>query len=252
MRRRRLTPLFALSEEVTRETLHIFCTHTSHSVLAGDSFSNSHGLNHDRMGNGMTFMAEMPSVSGSVGGLDGPRRENYVFVTPVEVDSDGGYLSHDVSRRGHRSRRSLSSSLHYRLSAFGHDMHLDLRPSAVVGPGFTVQALGPGGISVLATDDDHEGFRNCLYQGFVRNLSASSVAVSTCSGLELSGPGRTHTFLDTSHTSQNQVDTTQCHKNHTCIYHFAAIPPLTSCSRGCPALLSPVCPASASPLVCGN
>lgn len=105
---------------------------------------------------------------------------DYVFVTPVEVDSDGGYLSHDVSRRSHRSRRSLSSSLHYRLSAFGRDMHLDLRPSPVVGPGFTVQTLGPDGIATVTGD---AGLRDCLYQGFIRNLSASSAAISTCSGL---------------------------------------------------------------------
>ncbi|KAM7014738.1 A disintegrin and metalloproteinase with thrombospondin motifs 18 isoform 1-T1 [Tautogolabrus adspersus] len=136
------------------KTLHIYCSHTSHTVSAGfSSSSDSHGLNHD-----------------------------YVFVTPVEVDSGGGYLTHDVSRQSHRSRRSVSSSssLHYRLSAFGQDMHLDLRPSSVVGPGFTVQTLGSDGI---ATVMDDTGFHNCLYQGFIRNLSASSAAISTCSGL---------------------------------------------------------------------
>uniref|UniRef100_A0A3P9MFP5 ADAM metallopeptidase with thrombospondin type 1 motif 18 n=1 Tax=Oryzias latipes TaxID=8090 RepID=A0A3P9MFP5_ORYLA len=130
------------------KTLHIYCTH---SVLASSSFSSSHGLNHD-----------------------------YIIVTPVEVDSDGAYLTHDVGRRSHRSRRSLSSSLHYSFSAFGQDLHLDLRPSSVVGPGFTVQTLGSGGISTVTGD---AGFRNCLYQGFIRNLSESSAAISTCSGL---------------------------------------------------------------------
>ena len=105
---------------------------------------------------------------------------DYTFVIPVEVDSDGGYLTHDVTRQSQRSRRSLSSSLHYRLSAFGQDMHLDLRPSSVVGPGFTVQRLGSDGITTVMGD---AGFHNCLYQGFIRNLSASSAAISTCSGL---------------------------------------------------------------------
>uniref|UniRef100_A0A7N6FJE3 ADAM metallopeptidase with thrombospondin type 1 motif, 18 n=1 Tax=Anabas testudineus TaxID=64144 RepID=A0A7N6FJE3_ANATE len=103
-----------------------------------------------------------------------------MFVTPVEVDSEGVYLTHDVTRRSHRSRRSLSSSLHYRLSAFGQDMHLDLRPSSVVGPGFSVQTLGSDGIVTVMND---AGFHNCLYQGFIRNLSASTAAISTCSGL---------------------------------------------------------------------
>ncbi|KAI9517933.1 hypothetical protein NQZ68_001102 [Dissostichus eleginoides] len=132
-------------------TLHIYCSQTSHTVTASYSSSDSHGLNHD-----------------------------YVFVTPVEVDSDGGYLTHDLTRRSHRSKRSLSSSLHYRLSAFGQDMYLDLQPSTVVGPGFTVQTLGSNGI---ATVMDDVGFHNCFYQGFIRNLSASSAAISTCSGL---------------------------------------------------------------------
>lgn len=105
---------------------------------------------------------------------------DYIIVTPVEVDSDGAYLTHDIGRRIHRSRRSLSSSLHYSFSAFGQDLHLDLRPSSVVGPGFTVQTLGSGGISTVTGD---AGFRNCLYQGFIRNLSESSAAISTCSGL---------------------------------------------------------------------
>lgn len=103
-----------------------------------------------------------------------------MFVTPVEVDSDGTYLTHDVTRRGRRSRRSLSLSLHYRLSAFGQDMYLDLLPSSVVGPGFTVQTVGLDGISTVIGD---EGLHHCLYQGFIRNVSASSAAISTCSGL---------------------------------------------------------------------
>lgn len=105
---------------------------------------------------------------------------DYVFVTPVEVDSNGGYLTHDVTRRSHRSRRSLSSSVHYRLSAFGQDMHLDLHLSSVVGPGFTVQSFGLNGITTLMEDD---GLYRCLYQGFIRNLSSSLAAISTCSGL---------------------------------------------------------------------
>uniref|UniRef100_A0A668AZS1 ADAM metallopeptidase with thrombospondin type 1 motif 18 n=1 Tax=Myripristis murdjan TaxID=586833 RepID=A0A668AZS1_9TELE len=96
------------------------------------------------------------------------------------VDAAGTYLTHDVTRRSHRSRRSLSPSLHYQLSAFGRDMHLDLRPSSVVGPGFTVQTLGSQGITSVKGD---AGFHSCLYQGFIRNLSASSAAISTCSGL---------------------------------------------------------------------
>ncbi|XP_033847617.1 A disintegrin and metalloproteinase with thrombospondin motifs 18 isoform X1 [Periophthalmus magnuspinnatus] len=131
------------------KTLHVYCSHTG-------AASDSQGLNHD-----------------------------YVFVSPVEVDSEGLYLSHDLSRNSHRSRRSLSSfspssSLHYHLSAFGRDMQLDLRPSSVVGPGFTVQTLSSGGISTVTVDS---AYHSCLYQGIVHNVSSSSAAISTCAGL---------------------------------------------------------------------
>ena len=110
-----------------------------------------------------------------------------MFVTPVEVDTEGAYVSHDVSRRGRRSRRSSplapGAPVHYRLSAFGRDLQLDLRPSGVVGPGFTVQAVGSEGITTVMDEEEEEGFHRCLYQGFIRNLSDSSVALSTCSGL---------------------------------------------------------------------
>uniref|UniRef100_A0AAQ5YK27 ADAM metallopeptidase with thrombospondin type 1 motif, 18 n=1 Tax=Amphiprion ocellaris TaxID=80972 RepID=A0AAQ5YK27_AMPOC len=133
------------------KTLHMYCSHASNTISASYSSSSSHGLNHD-----------------------------YVFVTPVEVDSEGTYLTHNVTSQRHRSRRSLSPSLHYRLSAFGQDMHLDLRPSSVVGPGFTVQTISSEGIAMVMDD---AGFHNCLYQGFIRNHSSSSAAISTCSGL---------------------------------------------------------------------
>ncbi|XP_020797306.2 A disintegrin and metalloproteinase with thrombospondin motifs 18 isoform X1 [Boleophthalmus pectinirostris] len=131
------------------KTLHVYCSHTG-------AASDSQGLNHD-----------------------------YVFVSPVEVDSEGLYLSHDLSRHSHRSRRSLSSlsppsSLHYHLSAFGRDMQLDLRPSSVVGPGFTVQTLSADGVSTVKGDP---AYHNCLYQGIVHNVSSSSAAISTCAGL---------------------------------------------------------------------
>ncbi|XP_051918407.1 A disintegrin and metalloproteinase with thrombospondin motifs 18 [Hippocampus zosterae] len=142
------------------KTLHICCTHASiHTVSANyfsssaSSSSTSHGLNHD-----------------------------YAFATPVEVDAQGQYLSHDVGWRGRRSRRSASrsASVHYRLSVFGQDLHLELQPSSVVGPGFTVQTLGSDGIATVTRS---EGFHDCFYQGFVRDLSSSSAAISTCSGL---------------------------------------------------------------------
>uniref|UniRef100_A0A672S5H8 ADAM metallopeptidase with thrombospondin type 1 motif 18 n=1 Tax=Sinocyclocheilus grahami TaxID=75366 RepID=A0A672S5H8_SINGR len=110
---------------------------------------------------------------------------DYDFATPVEVDSLGGFISHDVSRHG-RSKRSLSEvggPVHYHVSAFGKELHLDLQPSHVLAEGFTVQTLGAEGINTATLDPS---IHNCLYQGSIRNHSESSVAISTCTGLEYS------------------------------------------------------------------
>lgn len=105
---------------------------------------------------------------------------DYVFVVPVEVDSGGSYISHDILH--HRKRRSAhgaSNSLHYRVSAFGQDLHLELKPSAILSSHFRVQVLGKDG----ASETREPEVPQCLYQGFIRNDSSSSVAVSTCAGL---------------------------------------------------------------------
>ncbi|KAK7830350.1 hypothetical protein U0070_018858 [Myodes glareolus] len=109
--------------------------------------------------------------------------DDYVFVTPVEVDSGGSYISHDIlHNRRRRSAHGASSSLHYRFSAFGQDLHLELKPSAILSSHFTVQVLGKDGASETREPEAQQ----CLYQGFIRNDSSSSVAVSTCAGLILS------------------------------------------------------------------
>lgn len=43
-----------------------------------------------------------------------------------------------------------------------------------------MQTVNSHGISTVMDD---ERFHHCLYQGFIHNLSASSAAISTCSGL---------------------------------------------------------------------
>ncbi|XP_036391194.1 A disintegrin and metalloproteinase with thrombospondin motifs 18-like [Megalops cyprinoides] len=124
----------------------------------------------------------MSSVTATFTSVTSGLNHDYVFVTPIEVDSTGGYISHDVMG-GSRRRRSLLSSkgsLHYKLSAFGRDMHLDLRPAKVVADEFTVQTVDTEGFTITAQEPD---FHNCFYQGFIRNHSASSAAISTCSGL---------------------------------------------------------------------
>ncbi|KAM7332428.1 hypothetical protein ACRRTK_009136 [Alexandromys fortis] len=110
-----------------------------------------------------------------------PNLAGYVFVTPVEVDSGGSYISHDIlHNRKRRSAHGASSSLHYRFSAFGQDLHLELKPSAILSSHFIVQVLGKDGASETREPEAQQ----CLYQGFIRNDSSSSVAVSTCAGLK--------------------------------------------------------------------
>ncbi|KAF4090887.1 hypothetical protein AMELA_G00030650 [Ameiurus melas] len=122
----------------------------------------------------------MSSVSASsTSGLN----HDYMFITPVEVDSQGSYVTHNLSRSRHRSRRSLEDGgdrVHFQLSAFGKELHLELRPAGVIADEFTVQTLSEGGVRVTHIDPD---VRNCLYQGSVRNHTGSTAAVSTCTGL---------------------------------------------------------------------
>nr|KAF6406024.1 ADAM metallopeptidase with thrombospondin type 1 motif 18 [Molossus molossus] len=108
-------------------------------------------------------------------------KDDYVFVTPVEVDAGGSYISHDISHSGRRKRsaQSASSSLHYRFSAFGQELHLELKPSAILSGQFIVHVLGKDG----ASETWGPRVQRCFYQGFIRNDSSSSVAVSTCAGL---------------------------------------------------------------------
>ncbi|XP_041123891.1 A disintegrin and metalloproteinase with thrombospondin motifs 18-like [Polyodon spathula] len=148
---RSMTFLSALWFGNVMKTLQICCSYSVSTVTATFTSDNS-GLNYD-----------------------------YVFVTPIEVDSEGAYISHDIvgSSRKRRSLQYPKDSLHYRLSAFGQELNLDLKPSNVLANGFAVQTLGKDG----ATSWQEPTVEDCFYQGFVRNHSSSSAAISTCKGL---------------------------------------------------------------------
>lgn len=110
------------------------------------------------------------------------------------MDSGGSYISHDILHNGRKKRSagSAGSSPHYRFSAFGQELHLELKPSAILSSHFIVQVLGNDG----ALETPEPAVQRCFYQGFIRNDSFSSVAVSTCAGL-VSTPhaGSTPPFL---------------------------------------------------------
>ncbi|XP_036605930.1 A disintegrin and metalloproteinase with thrombospondin motifs 18 [Trichosurus vulpecula] len=107
--------------------------------------------------------------------------QDYVFVTPIEVDPGGAYISHDIlhSRRRKRSPQRPRGSLHYRFAAFGQELHLQLEPSAILGQDLVVQVLGKDGV----LESGKLTVEQCFYQGFIWNDSTSSVALSTCTGL---------------------------------------------------------------------
>lgn len=104
-----------------------------------------------------------------------------MFIIPMKVDSHGNYITHDLL--GSRHRRSLEEDggrVHYHLTAFGKELHLELQPAGVIAEEFTVQTLREDGVRVTHIEPD---VRNCLYQGSVRNHTGSTAAVSTCTGL---------------------------------------------------------------------
>ncbi|XP_029466482.1 A disintegrin and metalloproteinase with thrombospondin motifs 18 [Rhinatrema bivittatum] len=125
---------------------------------------------------GVSFAEALTSDS-SISGFN----SDYVFVTPVEVDSTGAYISHDILHncRKRRSTQTLRNSLHYRFSAFGQEFHLELQPSIIFSSGLTVQIYENSGF----TASQEQEIEQCFYQGSVRNHSTSSVAISTCLGL---------------------------------------------------------------------
>ncbi|XP_075925783.1 A disintegrin and metalloproteinase with thrombospondin motifs 18-like [Petromyzon marinus] len=125
---------------------------------------------------------------------------DYELVHPVEVDADGSVLDPSSGRQ----KRSLGTSggevlLRYRLLGSGQDLSLELEPSPwLLAPGFTVTVLGDGSSSSSSSSgaavrrvDVSPAQRSCHYQGRLRGMEGSSVAVSTCDGL--SGLIRTST-----------------------------------------------------------
>lgn len=104
-----------------------------------------------------------------------------------------------------RKRRSLdegtgnstdhwaSSDIHYRISAFGQNYHLNLTlDSGFIAPFYTVTILGvPGGDNVtdFATDGEEEEeeedteLRHCFYKGHVNAQAEHAAVISLCAGL---------------------------------------------------------------------
>lgn len=103
---------------------------------------------------------------------------------PFQVDEEGTFVSHELSYPRIRIRRSSeevdqNEEVHYKVSAFGNDLHLHLkRNRRLLAPAFKVEVLGKHG-RVLK----RHTMENCHYVGRVKARSRSTVAMSNCHGL---------------------------------------------------------------------
>ncbi|XP_037107672.1 A disintegrin and metalloproteinase with thrombospondin motifs 9 [Syngnathus acus] len=118
----------------------------------------------------------------------------YEIVTPVRVDGTGDKFPSSAHFK--RKRRSLdeksdnitehwgSPNIHYRISAFGQNYHLNLTlDSEFIAPLYTVTILGvPRGDNVEEEEEDTE-LRHCFYKGQVNAKSEHAAIISLCSGL---------------------------------------------------------------------
>uniref|UniRef100_A0A673A2V3 ADAM metallopeptidase with thrombospondin type 1 motif, 9 n=1 Tax=Sphaeramia orbicularis TaxID=375764 RepID=A0A673A2V3_9TELE len=113
----------------------------------------------------------------------------YEIVTPVRVNEAGDKFPTSVHFK--RKRRSLeentgnttdhwaSPNIHYRISAFGQNFHLNLTlDSGFIAPLYTVTVLG-----VPRGDNITDFLRHCFYKGHVNAQAEHAAVISLCSGL---------------------------------------------------------------------
>lgn len=124
----------------------------------------------------------------------------FEIVTPTRVNEAGDKLPTSVHFK--RKKRSVvdtannssdpwaSSRIHYRISAFGQDFHLNLtHESGFIAPLYTVTILGVSSRGNL-TDSSPEGdaeedteFQHCFYKGHVNAKTEHTAVISLCSGM---------------------------------------------------------------------
>ena len=128
----------------------------------------------------------------------------YEIVTPVRVNEAGDKFPTSVHFK--RKRRSLDEStgnttdhwaspnIHYRISAFGQNYHLNLTlDSGFIAPLYTVTVLGvPRGDNITdfaadgeveEEDEEDTELRHCFYKGHVNAQAEHAAVISLCSGL---------------------------------------------------------------------
>ncbi|XP_061542969.1 A disintegrin and metalloproteinase with thrombospondin motifs 9 isoform X3 [Phycodurus eques] len=120
----------------------------------------------------------------------------YEIVRPVRVDGAGDKFPSSVHFK--RKRRSLdedsdnatahwsSPNIHYRISAFGQNYHLNLTlDSGFIAPLYTVTIFEvPRGDNVTEEEEEEDTeLRHCFYKGQVNAKSEHAAVISLCSGL---------------------------------------------------------------------
>ncbi|XP_060766580.1 A disintegrin and metalloproteinase with thrombospondin motifs 9-like isoform X3 [Neoarius graeffei] len=114
------------------------------------------------------------------------------IVTPIRVTEAGDALP--VSAHFKRRTRSAdqdtepghweSEHVHYRLSAFGRDYHLNLTLEAgFIAPLYTVTVLGTRNRTREEEEEDETVYRHCFYKGHVNGETEHAAVISLCSGL---------------------------------------------------------------------
>ncbi|XP_038068183.1 A disintegrin and metalloproteinase with thrombospondin motifs 7-like [Patiria miniata] len=123
---------------------------------------------------------------------------DFEIVIPSLVDGNGVFISHDLSgvrvdrhnsAPGQDSKLPVQggeekspSSVHYKLSLSGEDLHLQLqRSDRLIAPGFVAERRGRNVSEARLGRIDH--VRHCHFNGHVRGRRDSRVAVSTCDGV---------------------------------------------------------------------
>ena len=107
----------------------------------------------------------------------------YHVVHPIQVDEEGAFVSHELTFPRIRMRRSAgevdNEEVHYKVSAFGNDLHLHLkRNKRLLAPGFKVEVIGKRGRVIK-----RHTMENCHYTGRLKGRTRTTVAISNCLGL---------------------------------------------------------------------
>lgn len=114
--------------------------------------------------------------------------KEYSIVTPISTDSEGNFLSHEVSKR-HKSRfqrdvedftkKFSDTKIYYNVTIFGKEFHLRLKlNSKLIAPGATMEWEEDSNVRVIELHH-----KNCFYIGDITDLANASVAISNCDGL---------------------------------------------------------------------